>query len=385
MKKIYLFIFLIIVSINFSQIKIEKDTVLLKQYSNSWIMNQIIQEFESKLLYSYNVYKNDENIDYDIKLEFTEDSSKNAIRVVVSLESTKLDLSEKIIDNDNWVKNFATKVLEKISFNRFMHDKNWNFIQLTYWDGIDEYPYISSNGEKIIFISDRYIGNRNVWGYDLEKNKYINIPLDFSSEYFPNITEDGTFVFQSSLYGKWDVLLYNPENEEIYRISNDSYNAYTPYYKNGVVYFSVEERNGESWTEIYKYSLKDNQINKITSLKNTFKFRPSIYKNYVIFQMIDPKTGQSDIYSYDKELKPIILSELNEVDPIANDNYIVFSKLKNGYYRITLFDPITKKEEYLTMGISDDAFYPYIYNNIILFSLYYKNGEPDIFAIRLSE
>ncbi|MBM7559165.1 TolB family protein [Marinitoga litoralis] len=384
MKRIFTLFFLIIISFVFSQIKIEKENILLIQNSNSWIMNQIIQEFESKLLYSYNVYKNMEDINYNIKLEFTEDSSRNSVRVVASFDSTKLDLSEKIVDNDNWVRNFTTKVLEKIAFKRFIFDQNWNFIQLTYWDGIDEYPYISSEGDKIIFISDRYTGNRNIWGYDLIKNKYINISLDFSSEYFPSITEDGTFVFQSSLYGKWDVLLYNPEKEDIFRISNDSYNAYTPYYKNGEVYFSVEERNGESWTEIYKYSLKDKQITKITSLKNTFKFKPSVYKNRIIFQMIDSKTGRSNIYVYDgSKISPIIISELNEVDPIANDNYIVYSKYKNGYYRITLFDPISNNEEFLTMDISDDAFYPYIYNNIVFFSLYYKNGEPDIFAIRL--
>lgn len=100
--------------------------------------------------------------------------------------------------------------------------------------------------------------------------------------------------------------------------------------------------------------------------------------------MIDSKTGQSNIYAYDgSKISPIIISELNEVDPIADDNYIVYSKLKNGYYRITLLDPDTNNEEFLTMDISDDTFYPYIYKNIVFFSLYYKNGEPDIFAIRL--
>ncbi|WP_129407894.1 TolB family protein [Marinitoga lauensis] len=271
MRKLIILLFLIISLTNFSQIKIKKENILLKKSSNSWIINQFIDEFESKLSYSYNVYiydkKNSQNLNYDVEINFTEDSSKNTIRILATFDGTRIDLTEKIKNNKDWIKVFSTKILEKISFKRLKYSKNWNFLQLTFWDGIDEYPMISPDKNKIIFISDRYIGNRNVWGYDLVENKYINIPLNFSSEYFPNITEDGSYVFQSSLYGKWDVLIYNPENEEIKRISDDSYNAYTPYYYKGNIYFSAEERNGESWTEIYKYNIKESKIDKITSLK----------------------------------------------------------------------------------------------------------------------
>jgi hypothetical protein len=100
--------------------------------------------------------------------------------------------------------------------------------------------------------------------------------------------------------------------------------------------------------------------------------------------MIDSKTGQNNIYIInDGQIQPIIYSDLNEVDPFGTKNYIIYSKLNNGYYRIILFDPKEDKETSLTSNISDDAFYPSAYNNIVLFSLYYKNGEPDIFAIRL--
>ncbi|SHF28366.1 TolB protein [Marinitoga hydrogenitolerans DSM 16785] len=388
-KKLLFSFFIVIIIFVFSQIKINKETVMLKQNSNSWIMTQIINEFENKLFYSYNVYKyNNEdennNLNYDILLEFSEDASKNSIRILATFDGTMLDLSEKIKDNDKWIKSFTIKTLEKISFKRLMHSNNWNFLQVTYWDGVDEYPIISPDGNKILFISDRYIGNRNIWGYDFKSNKYINISLNFSSEYFPNITEDGTYIFQSSLYGKWDVLMYNPETNEIKRISDDSYNAYTPYYYNGNIYFSAEERNGESWTEIYKYVIKEDRIEKITSLKSTFKFRPTIFKNAVLFQMINPKNGQNGIYIFkDNKIKPFISSEFNEVDPISFKNYILYSKLKDGYYRITMYNTETKEEIPLTTTIYDDAFYPFAYNNFILFSLYYKNGEPDIFAIRL--
>lgn len=393
MKK-YNFLFLILILISvmiFPQISFKKEKILLKKDSNSWIMNQIIQEFESKLSYSYNVFAtdsstsiNDELEKYNIKMELTEDSSKNTIRVLATFDSTVLDLSEKIKNNKDWIDIFTIKVLEKISFYRLFNSNDWNVLQLTYWDGIDEYPIISSDGKKLIFISDRYIGNRNIWGYDFTNNKYINIPLNFSSEYFPNITEDGSYVFQSSLYGKWDVLIYNPDTQDITRISDASYNAYTPYYFNGDIYFSAEERNGKSWTEIYKYSIKDDKLERLTSLKNTFKFRPTIYNNHVIFQMIDSKTGQNNIYIIkDGQIQPIVYSKLNEVDPFGTKKYIIYSKLTDGYYRIILFDPKENKETPLTLNISDDAFYPSVYNNIVLFSLYYKNGEPDIFAIRL--
>ncbi|KLO25161.1 MULTISPECIES: TolB family protein [unclassified Marinitoga] len=384
MKKILLFLFLSIIIINFSQIKIKKENILLIQNSNSWIMNEIVDEFESKLSYSYNVYKEDKNEDYNLKIVFSEDASKNNVRILASFDGTVLDLSEKIKDNEEWVKKFTIKVLEKISFNRFFYSKQWNFLQLTYWDGVDEYPSMSPDGNKIIFISDRYIGNRNIWGYDFMENKYISIPLNFSSEYFPNITEDGSFVFQSSLYGKWDVLIYNPELESIKRISDDSYNAYTPYYHKGNIYFSAEERNGKSWTEIYKYNIIEDNIEKITSLKDTFKFRPVVFKNKIIFQMINPTNGQNNIYMLEKnKIIPLIFSDQNEVDPYVYKNYIVYSKLEKGYYKISLYDIKNKKEFCLTSDIYDDAFYPYAYNNIVLFSLYYKNGEPDIFAVRL--
>ncbi|GAB6189274.1 hypothetical protein JCM30566_10130 [Marinitoga arctica] len=388
MKKLFIFIFLIFVIMNFSQIKIQKENILLIENSNSWIVENIVNEFESKLLYSYNVYRNNDKLDnnfkFGLKLEFSEDSSKNSIRILATFDGTKLDLSEKIKDNSDWVNKFTTQVLEKISFIRLFNSQTWNFLQLTYWDGIDEYPYLSSDRKKFIFISDRYDGNRDIWGYDLEKNKYINIPLKFSSEYFPNITEDGSYIFQSSFYGKWDVLIYDPEKEKIKRVSDDSYNAYTPYYYNNYIYFSAEERNGESWTEIYKYNIKNEKIEKITSLKNTFKFRPTLLKNNIIFQIINPKNGQNDISMFkDNEIVPIINSELNEVDPFGFKNYVAYSKLKNGYYRITLYNLETKEENPLSLDFSDDAFYPFVYSNMVFFSLYYKNGEPDIFVIRL--
>lgn len=388
MKKFLVILLMIFTISAFSQIQTKKENILLKENSNSWIMEQIVDEFESKLLYSYNVYRNNglskRDLNFNLKLEFSEDSSKNSIRILASFDGTRLDLTEKIKDDSDWIDKFSTQVLEKIAFIRLFNSKKWNFLQLTYWKGIDEYPIISQDGKKIIFISDRYIGNRNIWGYDLEKNKYINILLDFSSEYFPNVTEDGSYVFQSSFYGKWDVLIYNPENKEIKRVSDDSYNAYTPYYYDGNIYFSAEERNGKSWTEIYKYDIKNEKIEKITSLKNTFKFRPTLSGKNILFQMINPKNGQNDISLFkDNKIIPLINSELNEVDPYGFKNYVVYSKIKNGYYRITLYDIKTKNEIPLTLNISDDAFYPSIYDNIVLFSLYYKNGEPDIFAVRL--
>ncbi|AEX85179.1 hypothetical protein XO10_03755 [Marinitoga sp. 1135] len=392
MKKFLLIVFFSLVVLGFSQISFKKEIAILESNSDSWIASRVFDLLKDKLSYTYRVYtksieKDTNNMTLDnvaLKIGISDDASQNIIRIVANFEDEEIDLSERIKDNDKWLNNFVVRVLEKISFARYKKDKRWHILQLTYWDGIDEYPKMSKDGNKLIFISDRYIGNRNIWGYDFEKEKYFNVSLDFSSEYFPNITEDGTFIFQTSLYGKWDVVMYNPDTEEIKRISNESFNAYSPYYENGNVYFSIEELNGKIWTEIYKYSIKSNELEKITNLEGTTKYIPGILNNKLIFQMEDPKSGQFGIYEKRKEgIYPLIDTDLNEVDPFGNKDNLVFSRLYKGYYTIILYNNKTKKEIPITLGISDDAFYPSIYNDIVLFSLYYKNGEPDIFAVRI--
>ncbi len=101
-----------------------------------------------------------------------------------------------------------------------------------------------------------------------------------------------------------------------------------------------------------------------------------MWKNKIIFQMINPKNGRNDICVIENHnIKTIISSDVSEVDPFGFGKYIVYSKPKDGYYRITLYNTENNKEIPLTSNISDDTFYPSAYNNIILFSLYYKNGS----------
>lgn len=74
-------------------------------------------------------------------------------------------------------------------------------------------------------------------------------------------------MFQTSLFGKWDIVLYNLITK-ITRISPSNKNAYSPYfYDNTLILFSMEDESGQG-TEIWYYDLYYNKLEKLSNSKD---------------------------------------------------------------------------------------------------------------------
>ena len=218
-----------------------KDTLLIIN-DNTWITRQIAEKVKSIGNYMYDIEIKDvmtETIkteNYDVIMNIFTNTKENITIAFGYFQGGGFSYSETTNETADWVEKFAVKALENLSFQRFLYGENWDILQLTFWKGVDEYPIYQN--EKLYFISDRYIGNREIYIFDFANGTEIKIPLESSAEYFPDISPNNNFlVFQTSLFGKWDIVLYNLITKKITRISQ-LIKTYSPYfYDNTLIYF----------------------------------------------------------------------------------------------------------------------------------------------------
>jgi Tol biopolymer transport system component len=81
----------------------------------------------------------------------------------------------------------------------------------------EEFPAYSSNGNYLVFASDRH-GQRDIFLYDFPQKKLISLPnLNHgnSSQDRPAISEDGRYiVYVSTERGKTDIFLYDRQTQK---------------------------------------------------------------------------------------------------------------------------------------------------------------------------
>lgn len=401
MKKYIILLILLLSTFAYSQSMV-KNMMLITIHDKQWITSSVAKKITELAEYMYNIkiiektpygYITDDstevwkniNIEADVYLNITSDASTNKIRAYGNFKNGTFDLSSDIKDTEEWVEYFSGKTLEKIAENRFLYDKTWDILQLTYWKGVDEYP-IYSNG-KLYFISDRYSGNREVNIINFKTGYQSTIQLELSSEYFPDVSPNGKYiVFQTSMFGKWDIVLYNTETTEFKRLSPEGLNAYSPYfYDDTLILFSMGTKENKNIMEIWLYDILNDEVKQLTNDKTIMKFRPVKWnKNKIAFYGQNLKDADLNIYYIENvQIKTLLNGEYNQADSWSDGSkFLVYSQFQFGNFRIFSYD--NKNIKNLTYMLSDDCYYPSFSpdKKFVFFGVYYKDKEPDIFVIR---
>jgi Tol biopolymer transport system component len=389
MKRKGFLIFISIISIISFSVNVSKDTLLISLNDNTWITRQIAEKVKSIGNYMYDIEIKDvmtESIkteEYDVIMNIFTNTKENITIAFGYFQGGGFSYSETTNQTADWVEKFSVKALENLSFQRFLYGENWDILQLTFWKGVDEYPIYQN--EKLYFISDRYIGNREIYIFDFANGTEIKIPLESSAEYFPDISPNNNFlVFQTSLFGKWDIVLYDLTTKKITRISPTNKNAYSPYfYDNTLILFSMENESGQG-TEIWYYDLYYKKLDKLSDSKTLLKFRPSKWNgNNITFYAINLEDASVNIYYLDEDNKifPLIAGPFNQTDSWSNGSeLLVFSEFNGKYFSIYEYNKGEKIN--LTSSITNDCFYP-TYSpdkKYVFFTNYYS--EADIFVLK---
>jgi len=386
-KRVYTVFLLLITLISFSA-NLSKDTMLVSLNDNTWITRQIAEKVKSIGNYMYEIEIKDamtdliRTEDYDVIMNIFTNTKENITIAFGYFQGGGFSYAETTDQTADWVEKFSVKALENLSFQRFLYGENWDILQLTFWKGVDEYP-IYQNG-KMYFISDGYIGNRELYIFDFENGTEIKIPLESSAEYFPDISPNNNYLtFQTSLFGKWDVVLYDLTTKKITRISPSNRNAYSPYfYDNTLILFTMEDETSKG-TEIWSYDLYYKKLEKLSDSKQLLKFRPSKWNgNNIAFYAINLDDASVNIYYLDENNKayPLIVGPFNQTDSWSNgSDLLVFSEFNGKYFNIYEYNNGEKVN--LTNSITNDCFYP-TYSpdkKYVFFTNYYS--EADVFVL----
>lgn len=396
MKKVYLILFFLL--INSFIFPFEKDNMIIEYDKSNWYQNSIVEKITRLGNYFYNFklidsqktiylaeqydFKDSMSYDADVFLKITNFSTQT-INVYYEFEGNSFYENNNLKDSSDWLEQYSVNLLEKISLNRFKYDEKWELLQLTFYEGVDEYPIKRNN--TIAFISDRFKGNREVFYYDLNKVDISKIALELSSEYFPDISPNGIyFVFQTSLFGKWDIVIYDTIKNEFQKITDKTY-GYSPYFvDDNTIIYSESIENEEKYNQIVEYDLISKEKKLLSKDEKYLKYRPSLYNNKIIYYGINPENAEVKIYL--NEEIPVQLFSLtkNQMDSWSdNSDKISFSYNTDASYDI--FFLYKNNLLNLTKEIDNDAYYPTFSDDgkYVFFSLYYKNKEPDIFIKKI--
>lgn len=386
-KKIFnTFFFITTVLISFTA-NLSKDSMLIYLNDDSWITNQIAEKIRitGNYMYDIQIKKAMSNSTYmsgyDVILNIFTNSKENISIAFGYFQGGGFSYSDFTGETSDWVERFSVKTLETISFQRFLYDESWDVLQLTFWKGVDEYPIFQDN--KLYFISDRYIGNREVYIFDFEDGSEDKIPLEYSAEYFPDISPNNELLaFQTTMFGKWDVVLYDLKTKSINRISPSDKNAYSPYfYDNTLLIFTMEEDSGQS-TEVWVYDIYFDKLEKLTDSKNLLKFRPVKWDgNKISFYAVDSKNADMNIYYMDENNKiHILTNDTYQTDNWSNGSELLVYSEFNGRY-FTINEYINGQINNVSKSITNDSFYPsYSPDKKFIFFTNY-HSESDIFVI----
>jgi len=397
MKRL-VFIYLVLISYILG-LSFTKNSMIIEYNQNDWYQNQFINKlvdlgsyyYDFKLIdagkteyltYNYD-FKEEMSYDSNVFLRVTNDSTQN-INIYYEIKGKNRRVNYQKKDSADWIEQISVNTLEKISLDRFKYDSSWDTLQLTFYKGVDEYPV--KRNDTIVFISDRFKGNREVYYYNLSNESINKILLELSSEYFPDISPNGDyFVFQSSLFGNWDIVLYDKTKNDFTKITDKNY-GYSPYFKNeNTIVYSEEVDESKEYNRIVEYNIKTKQKKVILEDQKYLKYRPSFYMNSLIFYGINPETAEVKIYKDENgESNQLFQLKRNQMDSWSdNSDKLVFSYNFNSSYDIFFYENNTLIN--LTKDIKDDTYYQTFSDDgkFVFFSVYYKNKEPDIFIKRI--
>ena len=253
-------------------------------------------------------------------------------------------------------------------------------------------------GDRIVWMDDRngggreygqYVGNWDIYMYDLSTHKETQITTNESNQMEPAIYGDrivwtdgrnGGGWENVRLTGNWDIYLYDLSTSTEYQITtNNAMQSFPAIYGDRIVW---EDNRSENWN-IYMYDLSTHQEFQITT-NLSYQQEPEIYEDKIVW--VDHRSGIGNIYMYNistsKETQ--ITNKLSHSLPMGLDIYndrIVYTN--HSDQNIYMYDLSTSIETQITTSKSYLG-YPKIFSDKILWTDY-CNGSDDIYMCTISE
>ncbi len=290
-----------------------------------------------------------------------------------------------------YIQDIVSVPLEKAAFKKASIGDFGNYLRLTYHSGVDEYPSFSRDGRYLLFISDRYKGNRDIFVFDFFKGSLRHIKIG-SSEYFPRLSPDGKLIlFQSSLYGNWGIytIPFDGNTRAIRKIDGGNLAAYMPRWidDENVVY--VMDRKDRKGNSIYLKNIKAKERKKINlPFDYVFAPFPTPDGSFLVTALKEADFGIYKI-SPDGSVLTVENTRYNEHDPVLSPDgsALLFTANRDGVYRVWAKD-LEKGDEWVVTGFTDDdAFYPTFHpsGKLVAVAIYKTGWEPDIWLVRFND
>jgi Tol biopolymer transport system component len=234
--------------------------------------------------------------------------------------------------------------------------------QLTTEESNEENPAISPDGKTLILVSDKDDERpvpynqklRDIYRYDIEKHKYINLTENFSNDYMPkfdktgeemvfvsernDLREDATFIDKYS-----NIFSMEPSGKFQVSLTKGNYFDANPTYSvnKEVVYFDSNRKS--QYQNIFKTNIETKEIEEILPEGEYNNFGPSVNADNTKMIYVSDRDGNYELYMYDfkahKEER-LTSSDAEDLNPIfiPNTNKILFHSNRSGSFDIYLLD-----------------------------------------------
>lgn len=200
--------------------------------------------------------------------------------------------------------------------------------QITKHPRKDSSPVISSDGNHIVFTSER-VGWWKIWLMNLKEHSFTQLTNSSVAEYNPAWSPDNKhIVFVSGRGGKSDLYVMNNNGKNLKRVTKDKRpNTMPSWGKDGFIYYAT---NINGVYQIAKIRPDGTQQQIITKGKGN-KFAPQLSNDKKKILYYGDKDGNPEIYIYDIDnttTKRLTNHSLMDIRPkwSPNDKKIVFER-----------------------------------------------------------
>jgi serine/threonine protein kinase len=259
---------------------------------------------------------------------------------------------------------------------------------LTYDTGDEYVPSLSSDGRRLLFMSNR-TGNWQIFVIDLETQQWQRVTDTGVYDYHPRFSpDDSRIVFSSNVSGERHIYLMEADGSNWQQISHGNDDSYPMYFPDGQSILFMSSRGGESG--IYRVDLDDGSESVIidTPANESFPFLSPDGRR-VVYQ--SDAAGNQDIYlmsiTDNGVPRQLTYHSARDANPVfsADGSSVFFETNRDGDYEIYQVDLNSGALQNLTQSPGNDQI-PWADpgGDWLLFQSD-RNGSWDIFALPLSD